>query len=118
MYDVPGMRISLVAKDAIAKRWLAVKFEAGVDNTMSIATAAADPVAGILQADGRAGQILPVMINGVTMWEAGAAIPAGSPVQVGANGRAVVGSASSRIGFAMTGSAAAGEIISVVLRLN
>ena len=117
-YDVPGMRISLVAQEAMPKRWIAVRYVEGVDNAITIATAATDPVAGILQADARQGQISPVMINGVSMWEAGVPIQAGQMVAVGAGGRAVVGTSANRVGFALTGAAAAGDILTVALRLS
>jgi hypothetical protein len=117
-YDVPGMRISLVAQEAMPKRWVAVKIVMGVDNAIEIAQAPEDPIVGILQMDAREGQVSPVMINGITMWEASEVIPAGSPVTVGADGYAVAGSPTDKVGYALTGSLAAGEIIAVVLRLN
>ena len=115
-YEIPGQRISFTATADMPKRWVFVRMGTAA-NSFAVATAAGDLPVGVLQADGRIDQSLPVMINGVSMVEAGGAIPVGSPVIPGANGLAVVGTVANRWGIALEAAGAAGDIIPVLLRI-
>lgn len=82
-----------------------------------LATAAADRVVGVLQNKPQyPGTAATVGIFGVTLMTAGAAVSAGDPVESDSEGRAVTSSGAG-VGVALTASANAGELISVLLGL-
>lgn len=108
-YEISGQRITLKLQDALEERYVAVKVVS--DDTIAPAAANED-VVGIAQLPGKAGEGVPVQINGVTFAIASAAIPAGSKIIPAAAGRVAVGT-SNPIGIALTSATAAGDFIAM-----
>lgn len=103
MYEIKGQTISLIAGEAISadKKFMPVyisaantcKVTGGVTGTKYI---------GYVQAEGKLGEAVPVMIDGVTMFKASGAVAAGAEVLGG--------------GIALAAAAAAGDIIPVLIK--
>lgn len=113
MYENPGKQISLKTGDAIAKQ-IAVKM---VGNQIAPATSAADVVVGFVQREGIATEVVPVMVDGITMAKAAAAISAGSPV-CPTTGGAVTTAAGKYCGIALEAASSANAIIPVLITLG
>lgn len=115
MYEVPGRQISVRLKEAQTGKYLFMKY--GADGA-ELATAATDTVIGVLQREGIATEVVPVMENGISMVEASAAIAKGALVGPTTGGKAVTVSDGAYSGIAMEAATAAGDIIPVLLRCN
>lgn len=114
MYEVPGMNISAKSVAEIKGKYQAVKMTA---EGIVVATAAADNVIGFLQREAKAGETVPVMIHGITMAKASAAIAKGDCVAAAADG-AVATSTAKYCGVAMEAATAAGDIIPVLIKFG
>lgn len=106
---------------AALTKYRAVKFSAV--ETVTPVTATTDEVAGVVQHDVTAGEILQgkgasIARFGATLMEASEAITVGQPVSISANGRAAVASAGERkIGICDEPAGGAGEYCRVTLDL-
>lgn len=111
MYENPGKCISLRSTNAMTDKYLAVKMEG---NAIVLATSASDVIVGFVQREGIATEVLPVMINGISMGVAGAAIAAGTPICPTTGGKVIT--ASGRYcGIALEAASAANDIIPVLI---
>lgn len=101
MYEIKGQIISLIAGEAISadKKFMPVCISA--DNTCKIA-GSSDKCVGYVQAEGKLGEAVPVMIDGVTMFKASGAVAAGAEVLGG--------------GIALAAASDAGDIIPVLIK--
>ena len=88
--------------------------------TMAGAQAGADGnTYGCSRIAGVSGELIPVDIEGTTVWEAGAAITAGASLETDASGRVVTWATSGpRVGIALEAAGAAGVFIEVRLLQN
>ena len=111
MYEDPGKCISLRSTNAMTAKYLAVKMSG---NAIVLATSASDVIVGFVQREGIATEVLPVMINGISMAVAGAAIAAGSPICPMAGGK-VTTAAGKFCGIALEAASAANDIIPVLI---
>ena len=115
-YENRGKTISLIADVNYAKRYIPVS-KTNVDEQFTLCAAGGAPV-GVAQDPSKAGTACAIMINGVSMMHASAVIAAGAEVAVTADGTvaaAVAGAGA--FGVALNAATAAGDIISVLLRL-
>lgn len=110
-YENPGKCITLIATAAITAKYTAVKMSG---SEIVLATAASDVIVGFVQREGIAAEALPVMINGITMAVAGAAIAAGTPI-CPTTGGAVITASGKFCGIALEAATVAGEIIPVLI---
>lgn len=115
MYEVPGMNITVKASAEFKEKYLAVKVTAG---GLAVATAATDNVIGFVQRAGIATEALPVMINGITMAKASAAIAKGDAVAAAANGAIAKAATGAYCGVALEAASAAGDIIPVLIKFG
>jgi len=103
-------------------KYRAVKFTAA--ETVNVVTADTDVIAGVVQHDVTAGEILrgkgaSIAVEGDTLMEASGAIVIGALVVITANGRAATGTAGDRvIGHCVEGAAGAGDYCRVHLAPN
>ena len=111
MYDNPGKCISLKSTLAMTDKYLAVKM---VGREIQLATSAADVVVGFVQREGIASEVLPVMINGISMAVAGDVIAAGSPICPTTGGKVITASGKF-CGIALEAASASGDIIPVLV---
>jgi hypothetical protein len=111
MYEDPGKCISLKSTNIMASKYLAVAMSG---DEIVLATSAADVVVGFVQREGIAHETLPVMVNGITMAIAGAAIAAGSPICPTTGGK-VVTAAGKFCGIALEAASKADDIIPVLI---
>lgn len=90
-----------------------------VSPTGAVATAASNAL-GVARSDAAIGQDTPVDVLGTAIVESEAAIAAGSLVQVGATGKAVIKSAGVTVGRLAPGSVstAPGQLVEVILIPN
>lgn len=110
---VPGQPGSAVPNSGMQYRFVKVTGKA----QCGLATAAADRVVGVLQNKPQMpGAAAEVGIWGVSLLTAGAAVAPGDTVESDAQGRAVKSSGVG-VGVALTASANAGELISVLLKI-
>lgn len=111
---VAGLRGAPANPSALQYRFVKVTDE----HTAGLATAAADVCVGVLQNKPQApGDAATVGVFGISNVEAAGAISAGATVTSDAVGRATPGAANVK-GIALHSSAAAGELIPVLLRLS
>ena len=107
---------------AALTKFRAVKFSA--DETVTPVTGITDLVAGVVQHDVTAGEILKgkgasIAVEGDTMWEASAAITIGQRVSIAADGRCKASAAGERImGHCVEPASGAGKFARVHLSLN
>lgn len=101
MYEIKGQTISLIAGEAIStdKKFMPVYISA--DNTCKIVKST-EKCVGYVQAEGKLGEAVPVMIDGVTMFKASGAVVAGTEVLGG--------------GIALAAASDAGDIIPVLIK--
>jgi len=92
-------------------KYLAVKMSG---REIVLATSAADVIVGFVQREGIATEVLPVMVNGITMAKAGALIAAGSPICPTTGGK-VITAAGKFCGIALEAASADGDIIPVLI---
>lgn len=111
MYEDPGKSISLKSTNNMTSKYLAVKMSG---NEIVLATAASDVIVGFVQREGIATEFLPVMINGISMAVAGAAIAAGSPICPTTGGK-VTTAAGKFCGIALEAASNNGDIIPVLI---
>jgi hypothetical protein len=115
-YEVPGMQISLQNSDTAIGKYLPVKLSSG---KLAVATAGTDTVIGFVQREGKAGETLPVMIDGVTMGVASAAISAGALVVPTTGGKLVTAAAGAAainaVGIALEAATADKDVIAVLI---
>lgn len=109
-YEIPNLRFSGEAGGEINRRRF-VKINA---NEEVIQAAAGEAVVGVSSQPAKAGEVAEIY-DGIVMVEAGAAIPAGSEIEVGPEARAIVLASGKKVGYAVTGAGAAGELLSVKL---
>lgn len=83
----------------------------------AVASAAGNAI-GLAETDAASGARVPVTALGTGIGIAGAAITAGAALEVGSTGRLVTRSAGVTVGRALTGAAAAGDQIEVLLIPN
>ena len=103
MYEIKGQIISLIAAEEIKaeQKYMPVyisgdnacKVTGGIEGTKYV---------GYVQAEGKLGEAVPVMINGVTMFKAAGTVAAGAVVTGG--------------GIALAAASAAGDIIPVLIK--
>lgn len=111
---VPGTPGS--AEPNYGKQYTFVKITGA--HQVGLATAASDPIVGVIQNKPQVtGQAATVAIRGITNVVASAAITAGATVTSTATGTAVT-SASNVVGIAITSATVAGQLVSVLLRIN
>lgn len=115
MYEIPGCQISARLKEAQENKYRFVKLTA---DGVELATAASDVVLGVLQREGIATEVVPVMENGISMVEASAAIAKAALVGPTTGGKAVTVASGAYSGIALEAATAAGDIIPVLLRPN
>ena len=111
MYEDPGKSISLRSANAITAKYLAVKMSG---DEIVLATSASDVIVGFVQREGIATEVLPVMINGISMAVAGALIAAGSPVSPTTGGK-VITATGKFCGIALEAASKADDIIPVLI---
>ena len=105
-FEIPGLRISLDAKEALDwRRFIKVN----ADGQAEYATADTDAIVGISYTEAPAGTPVSIVCDGVAMVEAGEDIDAGAFVTAGAEGKAAAGGDKF---IALTG-AATGSLITV-----
>lgn len=109
-YEIPGLRFSLPAGETIARR----RFVNVNSSSAAVIATAAGVAIGVSMDDAASGT--PATISdGIVMVDAGAAITAGSQVEVGATGKAVTKAAGIGVGVAITGATGAGQVVAVKL---
>lgn len=114
-YENKGKSITLISDAAYNTRYVAVK-QTNVPEVFTICLAGDAPV-GILQYDTPANQACEIMVDGVSFMVAGAAIAAGASIAAGAGGVAVTAQGGATpFGIALNAAAAAGDIISVLMK--
>lgn len=100
MYEIKGQTISLIAGEAISVDQKFMPVYISGDNTCMVTGAGESAkYVGYVQAEGKLGEAVPVMINGVTMFKATGAVAAGATVTGG--------------GIALAAAKVAGDIIPV-----
>ena len=99
MYEIKGHVISLIAGEEITADQKYSPVHISGDNTCKITGATDQKYVGYVQAEGKLGEAVPVMINGVTMFKATGAVNAGAVVTGG--------------GIALAAAGAAGDVIPV-----
>lgn len=107
-YEIPNLCFSLPAGEDIA-RWRFVSVNSSSEGV--IATEASSAI-GVSMNQAAEGEVLDIA-DGIVMVEAGAAITAGSSIEVGPNGKAVTNTSGVGIGIALTGAASAGSVVTV-----
>lgn len=111
---VAGLRGAPANPSALQYRFVKVTGE----HQCGLVTAATDNAVGVLQNKPQAvGDAATVAVSGISMVEASAAIAAGAKVGADTVGRAATDATNTR-GVALHSSAAAGELIPVLLRVN
>ena len=115
MYEIPGKQVSVSLQAAQETKYRFVKLTA---DGAALATAATDVVLGVLQRAGRAGECVPVMVDGISMVEASAAIAKAALVGPTTAGKAVTVASGAYSGIALEAAPAAGDIIPVLVRPN
>lgn len=104
--------ISLLVQNVVAGATLPTARAVSFAGALSAAAAA---IYGVTRTSGISGDLVPLDCIGTTLMEAGAAVTAGVAVEVDSVGRAVTFSAGVKVGRALTGAAAAGTLIEVLL---
>lgn len=115
MYEVPGMCISVKSVNEVKGKYQAVKMTA---EGAVVATAAADEVLGFIQREAKAGEVAQIMVDGITMAKASAAIAKGDHVAAAAEGAVAKTTAGKFCGIALEAATAAGDIIPVLIRFG
>jgi hypothetical protein len=113
-YEVPGRVVSKITAASFASG----QYRACVLNSSGLAAVPANGAAiyGVVQNDPASGESAAVMIDGVTKWEAGAAIAAGANVATENDGRCITAAAGDVVcGIAEVAAGAAGVYIAVKL---
>jgi len=98
--------------DLSGSQFLAVNLDGGGG---AVLAGAGEKILGVLQNKPVSGEAATITILGMTKAITGAAVTAGAPVEVDANGKFIDQSAGITVGIARTGSSGADEIISVYL---
>jgi hypothetical protein len=107
-YEIPGLQFSAEAGGAIAIRRF-VKFDA---NENVVQAGAGEAALGVSMNDADTGEVVDIS-DGIVIVEAGGPINPNDAVECDANGRAIVRSTGITIGVALTGAAAAGELVTI-----
>lgn len=107
-YEIPNLCFSLPAGEDIARR----RFVSVNSSSEGVIATAASSAIGVSMNQAADGEVLDVA-DGIVMVEAGAAITAGSSIEVGPNGKAVTNTSGVGIGIALTGAASAGSVVTV-----
>lgn len=104
----------VAAADLSAKQFFAMKY---TSSGVNIATAAGEPILGILQNKPVSGAVADVCTLGVCKAVAGAAITKGAKLMTDANGRVITAATtgSTIIGWALEAAGASGDIITIAL---
>lgn len=105
--------ISVLTITAVATAKITAKKFVGYNGAPA---GAGEAVLGIAQTDAATGDAFAVDVIGVFDLVAGAAIPAGSAVQVDAQGAPIVKAAGVQIGTALTAAANPGDIVKILLK--
>lgn len=103
MYEIKGQIISLIAAEEIKAEQKYMPVYISDDNACKV-TGGIEGIkyVGYVQAEGKLGEAVPVMINGVTMFKATDTVTAGAVVTGG--------------GIALAAASAAGDIIPVLIK--
>lgn len=101
----------ILAASIVAAADLAARRLVGFDGDVCAAGAKAFGVADV---DTAAGNVAPANVLGIMLVEAGGAIAAGTQVEAGAEGKAVVLDAGASNGFALDAALADGDLIRIV----
>ena len=109
-YEIPGLRFSLPAGENITRR----RFLNVNSASAAVYASAGGAAIGVSLDDAPSGTAA-TLADGIVMLEAGAAITAGSQVEVGASGKAITKNTGIGVGVAITGAGAAGLPIAVKL---
>jgi hypothetical protein len=109
-YEIPNLRFSMPAGEDVARRRFVT---VNADSEGVIATAAGAAL-GVSMNQAAEGEVLEIA-DGIVMVDAGAAVNAGSDVEVGADGKAVTKTTGVGVGVAITGAAAKDQVITVKL---
>jgi len=110
-YEIPGLRFSLNAGADIARRRLISLNSLG----QGVQSVAGQASLGSSMNDPKNNEVLTVS-RGIVLVEAGGIVAINSEVESNADGKAIVLSTGKSAGVAMTAAAAAGELISVLIR--
>lgn len=103
MYEIKGQTISLIAGEAISAEQKYKPVYISGNNTCKVTGGVTGTkYIGYVQAEGKLGEAVPVMIDGVTMFKASGAVAAGAEVLGG--------------GIALAAATAAGDIIPVLIK--
>lgn len=109
-YEIPGLRFSLPAGEAIARR----RFVTVNSASAGIIATAGGSVIGVSMNQTDADEVLEIS-DGIVIVEAAAAIVAGVDVQVGTEGKAITKTTGIGVGVAITGASTAGQFVTVKL---
>lgn len=94
MYEIKGQTISLIAGEVISAEQKYKPVYISGDNTCKVTGGGSDTkYVGYVQAEGKLGEAVPVMISGVTMFKATGAVAAGAVVAGGGIALAAAGNA-------------------------
>lgn len=115
MYEIPGAQISVRLKEAQENKYRFVKL---TEDGCELSTSGDDVVLGVLQREGIATEVVPVMTCGISMVEASAAIDKAALVGPTTGGKAVAVESGAYSGIALEAATAAGDIIPVLIRPN
>lgn len=115
MYEVPGNCISVKSLNEVKGKYQAVKMTA---EGAVVASAASDEVLGFIQREAKAGEIAQIMVDGITMAKANAAIAKGDHVAAAANGNVAKVTSGKFCGIALEAATTAGDIIPVLIRFG
>lgn len=103
MYEIKGQIISLIADEEIKVEQKYMPVYISSDDACKVTGGSGDTkYVGYVQTEGKRGEAVPVMINGVTMFKATGAIAAGAVVTGG--------------GIALAAASGAGDIIPVLIK--
>ena len=103
MYEIKGQIISLIAAEEITAKQKYMPVYISGDNACKVTGGSGDKkYVGYVQAEGKLGEAVPVMIDGVTMFKATGSVAAGAVVTGG--------------GIALAAASAAGDIIPVLIK--
>lgn len=102
--------------DMSAAQYRCVIAQSGTSNTMQIASAAADPVIGIVQTKPQSGEAGRVRVNGISKVVAGGTVETGDALETNATGFAILALNSGRAFGRALSDAASGGIFTAVIR--
>lgn len=115
-YNSEGTILSFEAENAMAEAYVVVEVGAA-EGQVDLPSATSDIPLGVIQETAVANQAVPVQIDGITQIVCGGAIALGSLVYIQAtDGRVDDVDTGYPVGIALSATAAAGELVTVLLR--